>query len=294
MHWHFTIAVRASTAAVGCLFAAAWSAPASAQTADERAPVFDFMRQSMAEYSMLAVGDPEVSLTLLDEPVYHWTVQISGRNDGALFLWLNGRRPEIVGCVVTRPAKRIYYHEFHSLSPAAVAVVRQQQKAWHPDGPGLQLQDLPDAVAPAANSVRRRIEMRSLARKFSVSVVHQKDGARWDTRMLARPVYEYSEGDVRDGGLFLFVRANDPQLLLVLEARRGEHGDRWQYGVARLASNEIAVTYEHRNVQTIPIWKWRFEPTDVRPRNEPYAQFEMGTYPAAAAEEAGRVSTDAR
>ncbi len=99
--------------------------------------------------------------------------------------------------------------------------------------------------------------------------------------MLARPVYRYSgsDDDLLDGGLFLFVRANDPQLLLVLEARHHESSDRWQYAVARLSSNETSIEYNRGIVQTIAKWPWRKKPTSVRPRDEPYAQFMMGTYP---------------
>jgi hypothetical protein len=250
--------------------------------ADDNAPVFDYMQKSVAAYSMQLRTKGGAGLTFRRTPIYQWTVQISGRNDGAVFVWLGNGRPEVVGCVVTRPSKRIIYHEFHSLSGEAVTATLHDRKIWYPDKPGLRMHGLSNASKPSDNATQRRIQMRNLAQKFSVSVVHQKDNTRWETRMLARPVYRYSEvdGGLIDGGLFLFVRANDPQLLLLVEARLGAAGRRWEYATARLSSNEISINYEGQLAHTISKWPWRFKPTDSRPRNEPYAQFMMGTYPA--------------
>ena len=275
--------VSGLVAAVCWVIAAGFVEPARAQSPGNRPPVFEHMRQTFAEYAVVAGDDAEARLALHDQALYHWTVQISGRNDGALFLWLQGERPAVVGCVVTRPAKRVIYHEFHSLSRSPITATLDGRTIWHPQEPGLRLEPLPEAPEPAASSARRRTQIRTLARKFAVSVVHQKDGTRWPTRMLARPLYEYSgsDGDLLDGGLFLFVRANDPQLLVVLEARRGESGDHWQYGAARLSSNETSIEHNGQVVQTIARWPWRFKPTETRPRDEAYAQFMMGTYPAA-------------
>jgi hypothetical protein len=256
------------------------STPARAQAPEESAPVFSYMQKSFTDYDMRGGAAGKTRFTFHSEPLYHWTVQISGRNDGALFLWVNNGRPEIVGCVVTRPAKQIYYHEFHSLSQEPIKATLKGSIVWRPAEAGLQMQRVPDAPLPSSTATRRRAEMRSLARSFGASVVHQKDGTRWEARLLARPVHEYSGngGDLLDGGLFLFVREGDPQLLLVLEACHAQSADQWQYGLARLSSNEISVEYERQTIRSIAKWPWRFQPTEVRPRDEPYAQFMMGTY----------------
>ena len=88
-----------------------------------------------------------------------------------------------------------------------------------------------------------------------------------------------TDGELLDGGLFLFVRANDPQLLVVLEAAQHESTPQWQYALARLSSNETSIRYNDRVIDTIEKWPWRFRPTNVRPRDQPYAQFVMGIYP---------------
>jgi hypothetical protein len=243
------------------------------------------MQKSFAGYTLQGGSDGKSKFKFHDHSLYHWTVLISGRNDGALYIWLHDGRPEVVGCVVTRPAKRVLYHEFHSLSAHPITATLEGQSNWHPESAGLQMEVVPHAPPPAATSLRRRSQMRNLAKDFAVTVVHQKDESRWETRMLTRPVYEYSPegGEVLEGGLFLFVREGDPQLLLVLEARRGESSDAWKYGLARLSSNEIAIQHDREPIRTIARWPWRFDPTDDRPRDEPYAQFMMGIYPRSVA-----------
>jgi hypothetical protein len=53
---------------------------------------------------------------------------------------------------------------------------------------------------------------------------------------LSTPLYRYEKppGDVLEGAVFAFVLGTDPELLLVLEARRDEGATVWQYALARM------------------------------------------------------------
>ena len=110
-----------------------------AEGQDQSAPVFKYMQKSFAEYDMVLGTNAKSKLTFKSKPLYRWTVLISGRNDGSLFLWLKDGRPEVAGCVITRPSARLIYHEFHSLSQQPVTATWRSRKIWYPRMPGLRM-----------------------------------------------------------------------------------------------------------------------------------------------------------
>jgi hypothetical protein len=61
-------------------------------------------------------------------------------------------------------------------------------------------------------------------------------------RLLPTPVYRYAnEKEVLDGALFAFAQGTNPEVLLLIEALRGETPGRWQYGFAPMTSFEARV-----------------------------------------------------
>jgi hypothetical protein len=76
--------------------------------------------------------------------------------------------------------------------------------------------------------------------------------------------YQSKNPDVLDGAIFAIVLGTDPELLLLIEARRDGHEHRWQYAVARMNDNSLAVYYQGRKV-------WRAEAIKARdPLRDPY------------------------
>src|SRR5438309_1347775 len=73
------------------------------------------------------------------EPVYVWTnpVQTSGQ-DGHVFVWTWGGRPEVIGTVFSTPqvGPRRVIHELHSLSLETLDVDRPGATGWKPLAPG--------------------------------------------------------------------------------------------------------------------------------------------------------------
>ncbi len=190
------------------------------------------------------------------DPVYRWTnaSRASGQS-GAMFIWTYGGRPVALGGVFSNPeqGRRILMHEFHALGPLRLFPrLKDSQQEWLP-GAGVPLTPLPDAPAPEATAMRRTLQMRELARNFTAHAIDNVD-ARWQLRLLSRPLYRYEkpEGDVIDGALFAFVSdaGTDPEIVLVLEAVKDGEKVTWQYRTVRYSISSLYVQYKEKEIWT--------------------------------------------
>jgi hypothetical protein len=75
-----------------------------------------------------------------------------------------------------------------------------------------------------------------------------------DLRLLAQPLYRYESTlpEVLDGALFTFVTGTDPELMLVIEARRTAGGPVWHFGAGRFT--DLNLTLRHNQAAL-----WTFE-----------------------------------
>jgi hypothetical protein len=150
-----------------------------------------------------------------------------------------------------------FHAEMHSLSLENVEAERIGKTAWAPSQPGITLRDVPAAPQPADSAVRRLSQMRSLALEFEVVLTDKRrnnSGERQALRLLTQPLHRYqsSDSDWMDGAVFGFVLGTDPEAFLLIEARRAGETARWQYGLARMNNDSMAVSHNRREV-------WRVE-----------------------------------
>jgi hypothetical protein len=196
-------------------------------------------------------GADKRPLTLHPKPVMRW-VSFKGFN-GDLFVWLNEGRPEVVGNIVGFPAEglkdnqRYTLAELHSLSTSSIeAAPTGDGQTWNTRS-GIGLSEIPKAPVPAETERQRRRQARVLARDFSGTLSHY--GEKWKLRMLDQPLYEYgpTSSEVLGGALFAFVAfRTDPELLLLVEARKSEGGPRWVYLPVRFSQQDLWL--KHRDV----------------------------------------------
>ena len=78
-----------------------------------------------------------------------------------------------------------------------------------------------------------------------------------------------------DGALFGFVYATDPEIILVIEARKGSAGPEWQYTTARM--NSLTLRLNHKGVEawSAPVISW----AEARNHRKPYTLFMYGSDP---------------
>jgi hypothetical protein len=253
---------------------------------DERQEQLKFFRSQVAELGLFRGNDAKEPQPLSPEPVlrYSNSEREIGSLDGATFLWLQGARPIAAVSYSIRRLNSDAYRECTSFSADPLVCRRGEQLVWSPKTGGLLTQKLAGAPAPAAGKVQRLTQMRELARRFTADCYHPRTEAATELRLLTQPLYRFADeqAEVLDGALFAFVVSNDPELFLLLEAvrRKGDSEAHWQYSLARMSSQKLAVRLEHKEIWTVPNY-WR-DPAEDR-KTGPYAEAKAGAFAPASA-----------
>jgi hypothetical protein len=228
----------------------------------------DFAKRVIATYTIRSTSSRE-PLTLQREPVLTWSNPIVGEIYGDVFVWTLKGRPEVVGSLHKWYSP--HHHsaiEFLSLSAQKLVAERAGREAWAPSRPGIEMKPIPEAPSPSSVPAQRLRQMRELAKDFSGRECLYEETER-DTRLLAQPVYRYSDGHepVIDGALFAFVQGTDPETFLLIEARRAQGNPVWHYGLARMNHVAMRVSYRGKQIWTAPELPF----AQVQDYRQPYA-----------------------
>jgi hypothetical protein len=215
-------------------------------------PIF---KQMAEDYRIACKEKPERRFELHPQPVFRWSQPVRGGDDGAVFLWLEDGRPAAVGTIFAWPQSdglRVVQHEFHSFSTGPFDAVWRGGTIWSP-ARGVETSPMADAPEPAATASQRLRQIKTIAGEFSANSVDRDDG-RWELRLLSKPLYRYpskTTDDVLDGALFTFTQGTDPEVLLLIEARKNEGRYQWQYACGRFSDYRLAVRYRDREVWSV-------------------------------------------
>jgi hypothetical protein len=238
---------------------------------DEKARIEAFRayaRREAAAYTILLEGSHR-PLTLRPEPVLTWSNPVIGTIYGDVFIWTADGRPEAVASIyrVFSPGPH-RADEFHSLALGKLTAERDGAAVWTPSRPGLDLKPIPGAPAPADSAAARLRQMRALAEEFTGRQT-SRAGVDRDMRLLAQPIYRYenTKGDLIDGGLFVFVLGTDPEVFLLIEARRPPGASpEWRFGATRMHSINLRLNHRGRAIWSAPEISW----AQVCDTREPY------------------------
>jgi hypothetical protein len=204
----------------------------------------DYYQKVAAAYDIRLDSDDRTKLEVSREPVMSYSHASEGVH-GAFFLWTHKGRPELVGSIWSDDVggnRRNVVHEFHSLALGRLVPVRIGDRMWRP-GPGFKMKPISNSQKPKDSRPLRLAQMRSLAREFSgFSTPH---GRELRLRTPPQPLYRYPSGaaDLIDGALFCMFADWDPDLILLIEARKGNDATQWFYGIARF--NATPLRLEH-------------------------------------------------
>jgi len=197
---------------------------------DAAAKSWRTLRQAeFQEFSLQRETNQPTMLTLEPRPVLNWSNPERGTKDGALFLWTDDGRPQMVACAYEFNGN--LKQEFHSLSTDAILAERDGN-AVHRFGPGVEWRNLPDAPKAVAQRGLRLTQMRRVAERFRVLVVKS------ETRLLPQPVYRSPMTSAADVAVFVFVQGTDPECTLLVEATDDKT---WRYALARQTRWGISV-----------------------------------------------------
>ena len=251
--------MQASTTLI-LLLVATGQRPAEGTHSDEAAKaksqrLLELHTSDAASYSIYRDDKRSQKLELRREPVYRWTnpTRVGGQV-GEVFVWTYRGRPEVVGSIFSHPSgdgQRVMCHELHSLSLVVLVVDRTAAEQWVPQAAGVDLKPLEGAPAPALSAVQRLTQMRGLAREFTGKSLSSQ-GQAWELRLLPQPLYRYesTDPDVLDGALFTLVSSagTDPEIILLLEARKSQASHQWVFGAARFSDMNLWLNHRGHEV----------------------------------------------
>jgi hypothetical protein len=209
-----------------------------------------------SEYSMAVESAPKKELELKKEPIFEWSNPVRSRlQQGMVFLWLREGRPAAFGCFFSQPNSRLpgrtVIHEFHALDREKLLVSRVNAlNEWKPQS-GLVRKEIPDAGTPAETGAARLVQMRRLAQEFTGHLI-EKGGKLCELRLLTTPLYRYpsAKNGVVDGALFTLVATDgtDPEVLLLIEARKEAGRTRWEYACGRFSNRDLYVKRKDKEI----------------------------------------------
>jgi hypothetical protein len=211
----------------------------AAQEKSEPKTLRELIDASQSWYEVLPnaeAKEPAEALTVL-----RWANNQRGSEDGVTVLYVHSGRPLAAACIY--PWAQRLEHDFESLSRGKLIARREGTVVWQPQEPGVEFTNIPGAPVPEAARPQRLRQMKALAEKFHATLLgwKQDNSDREELRLLTRPLYRYDpkEGPVIDGTVFAFAMGTDPEVLLLIEAVKGEDSTKWQYGFARRTSGEL-------------------------------------------------------
>jgi hypothetical protein len=205
------------------------------------------------------------------EPVLRWTNPAAGRVYGNTYLWLQNGRPAAVGSMFRNfHPWNTFNGELAALAGTKLVARRAGEVIWQPKDEW-KWKPVPGAAAPAATAAQRLLQMKALAGEFVVEVLDTRNNPRGDDqtpRLLPKPLYRYAaeQTKVLDGGLFAFVLATDPELLLLFECDTAAEKPQWRFGVGRMNRDSVRVKHKGATV-------WEAESFRKHKPEDPYLFF---------------------
>jgi hypothetical protein len=218
-------------------------------------------KQHIGECEVILPKHPDNQLKLHAEPVFHHIQSTRGRTVGSVFLFVEASgRPAAVGDVFLFPRsqKHELYNEWHSLADEPLTVRWNGSSLMECSAAGLEWQPFSDTPVPATSRTTRERQLRQLARRFTAQLVNREQD-KYELRLLTTPLYQFSADDAGNGaepavclggGLFTFCQETDPEIFLLIEARRTQSAGSWHWAAAEFSNLSLFLELDGK-----PVWK---------------------------------------
>jgi hypothetical protein len=197
-----------------------------------------FAATEVARYVIRPTGAGKPALKLMEKPVLRWSNATRGEVYGAVYLWTRDGCPEAAASPYQffDQRKRVNI-ELVSLSETPLTAKRNDKVRWTPEA-GVTFSPLPDGPVPTDTVEKRRLQMRTLVRKFTGHLAEpgEADDKFTELRLLATPLHAYEATDEsgREGAAFALVTTTDPEIVLLIESRKSKAGREWVWAAARM------------------------------------------------------------
>ncbi|MBC7816323.1 MAG: hypothetical protein IAG10_05465, partial [Planctomycetaceae bacterium] len=169
-----------------------------------------------------------------------------------VFLWHHKGVPQAACCMFAfrnpdLSQDYIVNHEFVSLSTELIEAKSGGATVWQSKRPGVIWKDVSDGSPVVQTRSGRLAQMRNIAGQFTGVV----DKTREELRMLRQPIYRYPETMDRDGAIFVFAQATDPEILLWLESDPKAANPTWRFAVARMTMMACSLNHSEKIVYSV-------------------------------------------
>jgi hypothetical protein len=261
------------------------SAAPAAQKEDDRAHRLGEMKEIATSFRAVAIdGGTRIPATIPHDPLYRWNDPTREFSDGTLWFWRASGRPIGVVAIELYPQNKgfgtIWNLEFTSLSTGPIEVEGGEHfdkiyadlhrpradgsLRWAPPKGGTVFREVPGAPSPAGTEAERLRQMRDVLKRFSARELFKSQ--EYALRLIAHPVDRYSDqgSGLEDGAILLYANGTNPELLLLLEARRrAEASATWWYAGAPLARAVVTLRLDRQDV-------WSHKSKDVPSPEDTY------------------------
>lgn len=201
-------------------------------------------------------------LERLAEPLYRFADPAREFSDGTIWAWGRPGRPAALLTLSSQPVRTgglRWVIEMSSLAPGPVAADVPDRGVWHPAEPGVVMRTFPGAPRPGPSVVKRSVQMRELVLQIKAHEFfkprNHTTAQRYELRPVIRPIHRYADeaSGLIDGAIFLLSYGVNPEVALLVEARREGSGEpTWRYGCARLALAELHVEFQGKEIWSHP------------------------------------------
>ena len=220
---------------------------------DESAVRLEEMKEIAHAFKFVTVdGTTRTPAELVADPLHRWTDPTRPFSGGALWVWKSKGRPVAVMGIELYAAWSL---EFVSLSTGLVEA-QDGQFRWRPQKAGVEYNEISGAPAPADDKIKRLRQMRDIGKRISAREFY--DNKHYSLRLLTHPIDRYDDAasGVIDGAMFVYANGTNPEILLLLEARRkGTGSPAWSFAAAPLSRAEVSLKLDGKDTWISPTKK---------------------------------------
>ena len=188
------------------------------------------MRAFAQQFEVYVDSTSNKKARLLEQPIFRWSNPERDAIGGAVFLWTHEGRPHAtIGIWTYDDTARTDSYEVQSISERPFRT-ENPVRPWSPRSAGIEFHELKNVSTPSKSTKLRLPQMRNLAKKhFSARLL--EGGASSKLRLLPTPAYRYDSypADVVEGAMFSLAQGTDPEVFLILEARKQKGKLSWHY-----------------------------------------------------------------
>ena len=206
--------------------------------------------------SVVGVGQPSRAAALRPEPLVRYYDPARGMLDATLWGWGDSGRLTATLKVEhwTNPPGRRWGIGVASFAAEPLEIEFSDGLVQPLSKPGWEPQSI-TADTPALSPVQRLIQMKTMARRFAVSVQSYRYRGPLQLRLLPTPISRYDDSalGILDATVFAFSYETNPTVLLALEAlQQAQAGSSWRFSFSRQSISKISARLDDKEVWTQP------------------------------------------